>query len=327
MTATQATAPPTEQRYGGHRLAPEFYEPARVPPEVARFAGGLDTLPVGSPGKVGVLQLEVARTPRATELVGHYQKSPLLIMRPLYYDPVRPDMPYVYLMSTGAGVMQGDRLRTDLVFGPGTSTHVTTTAFTKVLKMKHDYAVAQTSLDVGPGAFVEYLPDPVIAFSDARLYQRTHVRLHPGGTLVAGETFVAGRLALGERHEYAVVAADLEVERPDGTVVATDRIRLSPSERETGGLAVLGDHDVMSTLFVFTEQAPAREIADVLHEALAPARDDGVESGVSVLPGDSGAWVRLLGDDIEQVTRPLEQAWRSIRIHLTGHAAPAIRKN
>ncbi|MEK8225312.1 hypothetical protein NKG05_03025 [Oerskovia sp. M15] len=66
-----------------------------------RHSSTPDTLATGSPGKVGLLELEFGKNERGTELVHHYQKSPLQIMRPLYYDPLRPDMPYTYLMSTG----------------------------------------------------------------------------------------------------------------------------------------------------------------------------------------------------------------------------------
>ncbi|NPC96657.1 urease accessory protein UreD [Nocardioides sp. zg-DK7169] len=317
--------PPVAAGYGGHRLDPGHYEPVRVPAEVARLSGVPDTLPSGSPGKVGVLELEFARNERGTELVGHYQKSPLQIMRPLYYDLARPDMPYTYLMSTGPGIVQGDRLRTDLVFGPGTSAHVTTAAYTKVLKMEHDYAVAQTNITVGDDAFVEFLPDPVIAFADARFYQRTAVTLSPSATLVLGETLVSGRLARDERHAYSVLATDLEVRRPDGTVVALDRVRLTPTDGVTGGLAVLDDHDVLSMLYVLTERVPAGEIADLLHDTLTPFTD--LVLGVSALPGDAGAWVRILGDDTLSVGQALTRAWKALRPVLTGTEAPLIRKN
>lgn len=312
--------------YGGPRLRPEHYEPARVPPEVARYSGVPDTLPTGSPGKVGLLELGFARTARATELVRHYQKSPLQIMHPLYLDPLRPDLPSTYLMSTGGGILQGDRLRTDLAFGPGTSAHVTTSAYTKVLRMEHDYAVAQVNVDVADDAYVEYLPDPVIAFTDARLYQRTCVTLADSATLVTGETLVAGRLARGERHRYGVLAADFEVRRPDGALVAVDRVRLTPDEGRTGGLAVLDDRDVLGMLYVLTPLAPAAELTDLLHATLAPA-SAGLALGVSALPGDTGAWVRILGDDPVAVARAHLLAWRALRLRLTGLPAPAVRKS
>lgn len=313
--------------YGGYRVQPGYYEPVRVPPEVARYGNTTGLLPPGSPGKVGVLQLEFGLNGPQTQLVGHYQKSPLQIMRPLYWDPLRPDMPYTFLMSTGGGIVEGDRLRTDLSFGPGTSAHVTTSAHTKVHRMKDGYAVAQVDLRIGPDAYVEYLPDPLIVFAEARLYQRTTVTLDGSATLLAGETLVAGRLARGEQHRYTVLATDFEVRRPDGTLVAVDRVRLSPEDGGTGGPAVLGDRTVLAMLYVLTSSAPTVELGDLLHGVLAPTAAEGdLHVGVSTLPGDAGVWVRIVGNDREAVSRANDLAWRALRLRLTGHEAPAVRK-
>ncbi|MBD7997581.1 urease accessory protein UreD [Oerskovia gallyi] len=313
--------------YGGYRLEPPHYEPERVPQEVLRHSSTPDTLAAGSPGKVGLLELEFARNDRGTELVHHYQKSPLQIMRPLYYDPLRPDMPYTYLMSTGGGILQADRLRTDLLFGPGSSAHVTTSAHSKVYRMEHDYAVAQTNVVVAEDAYVEYLPEPVIPFADSRFYQRTCVTLHESGTLVAGETVFAGRLARDERHRYAVFASDFEVRRPDGRIVALDRVRLVPEDGRTGGLAVLGDRDVLAMLYVLTPLVPPTQLADLLHSVLAERFEEDLFIGVSALPGDAGVWVRIVGDDTGAVASANTVAWRAVHQVLTGIEAPLIRKS
>jgi urease accessory protein len=320
------------------RLVPSHFEPARVPPEVA-VHGAEDpagVLRVGSPGKVGVLELGFERRGPRTELVDHYQKAPLQIMRPLYYDESRPDMPYTYLMTTGGGVLQGDRQRTDLRFGPGTSSHTTTQAHTKLYRMEHGYATARLAIDAAEGAYVEYLPDPVIPFTGARFYQRTDVTLDPTATLVLGETLYAGRLSRDERHAYDVYASDLEVTRPDGRPVVVDRMRLVPGHGagdggrigggRVGGPAVLAGHDVVSTLYVVSPLAPAAVIANRLHEALGATAADGARWGVSTLPDDAGAWVRLLGDDTVAMATALRLAWGTVRELLTGRPAPAIRK-
>lgn len=323
--APLADEPPT----GGppERLSPQRFEPARVPPEVAGHGGGGGVLGVGRPGKVGVLELAFERLGPRTELVHHYQKAPLQIMRPLYYDEARPDIPYTYLLTTGGGVLHGDRQRTDLRFGPGTASHTTTQAHTKLYRMEQGYATALVGLDIAAEAYVEYLPDPVIPFAGSRFYQRTHVTLDPSATLVLGETLYAGRLSRGERHAYDVFASDLGVDRPDGRPVVVDRVRLVPGDGPVVGPAVLGGHDVVSTLYAVTPLAPAALIADRLHEALAEGVVGAdVRFGVSTLPDDSGAWLRLLGDDTVAMATALRRAWGTVRELLLGVPAPAIRK-
>ncbi|WP_411293226.1 urease accessory protein UreD [Streptomyces sp. CBMA156] len=321
------------------RLDPRHYEPDRVPAEVLRYAGTPDTLAVGRPGKVGLLELAFEEVGGRTELTGHYQKSPLQIMRPLYFDPARPDLAVTFLMSTGGGILQADRLRTDLRCGAGTAVHLTTQAATKVYRMEHDYATQLVNLTAGPRAYVEYLPEPVIPFVDSRLYQRTVLTVDPAATVLAGETVLAGRLARGERNAYRVFASDLEVRRPDGGLVALDTVRLVPARAGSGagggaggagvtGPAVLAGHDVMSSLYVLSPLAPAARIADILHEAVAghgwPGGD--LLYGVSVLPQDSGAWLRLLGSDTRACAAALRAAWDAVRRLLIGVPAPELRK-
>nr|WP_223183083.1 MULTISPECIES: urease accessory protein UreD [unclassified Streptomyces] len=284
-----------------------------------------DTLAPGAPAKVGVLDLAFAVRGGRTELVRRYQKTPLQIMRPLWIDPLRPDTAYVYLMATGGGVVQADRYRIDAHCGPGAHVHLTTQAATKIFRMEWDYASQLVHLGVAPGAYLEYLPDPLIAFRESRFYQRTRVTVAPGATAVVGETLTAGRLARGERHDYRVLASDLEITRPDGTLLALDTQRLLPGADRRGvtGPAVFAGHDHLATLFVVSDLRPAREIADTLHRAL-DGRD--LTYGVSVLPEECGAWLRLVEDSPVRTAAAVAAAWRAVRLLLTGSPAPDLRK-
>lgn len=300
-----------------------------VPGIVTGYAGTPETLPPGSPGKDGVLELEFVLVGDRTEIGHRRQQPPLQIMRPLYVDPQRPDLPVVYLMSTGGGLVQGDRMRFEFDCRPGTSVHLTTQASTKVQRMDTDYAAQTVSLRVGPGAFVEYLPEPLIPFAGARLHQRTAVTVDAAATVVLGETVLAGRLARDERHRYDVFASDLEISRPDGTLLAVDTVRLQPSDSDVTGPAVFGDHDVMGTLYVISPLASASALADAVHDAILGAKDfapEGVHAGVSVLPGDCGVWLRVLGADTESVGAFVRAAWDAARRLLIGVPAPHIRR-
>ncbi|MEU6478519.1 urease accessory protein UreD [Streptomyces sp. NPDC047017] len=284
-----------------------------------------DTLAAGRPGKVGLLELRYARVGDRTELVDRYQKSPLQIMRPLYVDPARPDMPVTYLMSTGGGIVQADRNRVDIDCGAGAAVHLTTQAATKLHRMEFDHATQVVHLTAGADSYVEYLPDPLIPYRDARFYQQTLVTADPTATVLLGETIAAGRLARDERHAYRLLYSDLEISRPDGELLVVDTVRLDPHESgSVTGPAVFGGHDLMATLYALTPLAPAAEVADTLHEALAGT---GPAFGVSVLPDDCGAWARIMGSDPPVVARALRAAWDALRRLLIGVPAPDLRKS
>ncbi|MEU8322219.1 urease accessory protein UreD [Nonomuraea sp. NPDC048881] len=305
------------------RLAAGHYTIDSVPADVARHAGVPDTLPVGSPGKVGVLELAFERRGGRTELTGHFQKAPLQIMRPHYYDPARPDLPYVMVMSTGGGVLQGDRHRLDVACGAGASVHVTTQAATKLYRMEQDYATQLVSLTAGPDGYLEYLPDPVIPFAGSRFYQRTLVSAGPGATVIVGETVLAGRLARGERHAYTAYCNDLDVRDAGGGLLFADPLRLVPDRAPVTGPAMFGEHGVLSSLYVITSAVPAAELAGALHEVAAGS---GLPGGASTLPNGAGAWARLLGPESPPVLAALERLWDLARRAVTGHPAPDRRK-
>ena len=306
------------------RLAPEHYEIACLPPEVAALASRPDTLGPGSPAKVGILDLEFALRGDRTELTGRYQKTPLQIMRPLYVDPEVPGMAFTYVMATGGGVAQADRYRQDLVCGPGTQALFTTQAATKVYRMEHDYATQRVHLTAGEGAYVEYVPDAVIPFAGSRFHQSSVVTADETATVVYAETVTAGRLARGERHEYTVFTSDLEIRRPDGTLLAVDTMRLRPED--IGGVTgpgVFAGYDHVASVHVISSRRPAREIADTLHGSLEGAD---VLHGASVLPDECGAWTRILGREQPSVTAAVHAAWDAVRGLLLGHPAPDLRK-
>ncbi|WUI02727.1 urease accessory protein UreD [Spirillospora sp. NBC_00431] len=264
-----------------------------VPAAVNEHAAVPDTLPVGSPGKDGVLELSFAVAGGRTELTGHFQKAPLHITRPLYLDADRPGMPCVMFMSSGGGVLQGDRYRLRLDCGAGTSVRFTTQTATRLYRMEHDYATQTVELGAAPGSYVEYLPETTIPFSGSRFYQRMTVAVDADATVVLGDKVMAGRLARGERHAYTAYCTDLDVHDPRGRLIFADPLRLVPGERTVTGPGVMGGSGLMASLYVVTGSRPAREVAGVLHETLAATEPRG---GAGVLPGDRGAWARVLGD-------------------------------
>ncbi|GAA4236488.1 hypothetical protein GCM10022254_46240 [Actinomadura meridiana] len=279
--------------------------PDALPVEVAGHASVPDTLPVGSPGKDGVLELAFRSVDGRTELTSQFQKAPLHITRPLYLDGDRPGMPCVMFMSSGGGILQGDRYRMRLDCGSGTSVRFTTQTATRLYRMEHDYAVQTVELDVGEGSYVEYLPEPTIPFTDSRFYQRMAVTVGPNTTVLLGDRVMAGRLARGERHAYTAYCTDLDVQDTQGRLLFADPLRFVPAERTPAGPTAMDDAGTMASLYVVSQARPARELADALHEALTGT---GVRGGAGVLPGDHGAWARMLGGESPETDATFSRA-------------------
>jgi urease accessory protein len=299
--------------------------PADLPDEFAALDEPVEGgLPVGAPGKVGVLDLSLARCGGTTRVVRQYQRAPLHVYRPIHLDENLPGMAFVFVQQFGDGYVDGDRCRIDLDCGPGSAVHVTTQAATNVYRAQRNFATQLVNLHAGPGAVVEYLPDAVVPFRGARLFQRTRLTADVDSTAIVGDVLLPGRVARGELHAYDLYWAETEARRPDGSLLFADVIRLCPAEGgDPRSLALLGGHDVLATLHVVTQTRRADEIVELVREA---SSGEGVLAGVSELPNGCGVCARFLGPTSKEVRAAWTNAWNAARLALLGAPVPNLRK-
>jgi urease accessory protein len=309
----------------GLRDDPRWYSPDELPAEFRAFDTPVEGLPAGSVTKLGLLDLDLAPSEGATRIVRQSLHGPLYILRPIYTDPGRPDMAFIYALQMGDGLVQGDRYRIDLDCAPGSAVHFTTQAATKLYRMHDNFATQIVDLRAGDGAYVEYLPDPIIPFRDARFYQRTRLKLAATASVILGEILLPGRVAYGEVHAYTLYCADTEVSGLDGTPLVIDRVKLAPTAVSPRSPGLLGPYDVLATLYIVTRKVPARELSDCLHRRLAAQTS--VQAGVSELPNGCGVAVRMLGASSPEVRAAFHLAWNEARLRLIGVPAPDLRKS
>jgi urease accessory protein len=298
---------------------------AGLPDEFAALDRPLEGgLPVGAPGKVGVLELTLVRHGGTTRIERQYQRAPLHTYRPIHLDANLPEMAFVFVQQFGDGFVDGDRCRIDIDCGADAAVHVTTQAATNLYRAERNFAAQLVDLRAARGAVLEYLPDPVVPFRGSRFFQRTRVTADPDSTVILAEVVLPGRVARGELHAYDLYWAETEARRPDGTLLLADTLRLRPVEGEgPRSLALLGERDVVATLYVLTQRAPAGELVELLRRALAGSD---VLAGVSELPNGCGVSARFLGPTSKSVRAALANAWNAARLALLGAPAPDLRK-
>ena len=305
--------------------APAWSAPAGLPGEFVALDRPVDGgLPVGAPGKVGVLELALVRRGGTTRVEHQYQRAPLHVYRPIHLDANLPEMAFVFVQQFGDGFVDGDRCRIDIDCGADAAVHVTTQAATNLYRAENNFATQLVDLRAGRGAVLEYLPDPVVPFRGSRFFQRTRVTADPESTVILGELLLPGRVARGEIHAYDLYWAETEARRPDGTLLFADVLRFRPAEGEgPRSLALLGGRDVIATLYVLTQRTCAAELVQLLRRAMS---GDDVLAGVSELPNDCGVSARFLGPTSKAVRAALTSAWSAARLALLGAAAPDLRK-
>ena len=308
------------------RHDPAWYTPAGLPDELAVFDDPVEgELRVGAPGKVGLLELVLARHGGTTRVVQQYQRAPLHVYRPIHLDPNRPDMAFVFVQQSGDGFVDGDRCRIDVDCGADTAVHLTTQAAANLYRAERNYASQLVNLRVGPRAILEYLPDPVLPFRASRFFQRTRVTVEPGSTAILSDVLLPGRVARGERHVYDLYWAEIEALDHHEKLLFADVVRFAPGEwGASSSMGILGAYDVVATIYVLTRLHASSGLVDLLRRALSAESD--VLAGVSELPNECGVAVRMLGPTSKAVRAALRNAWDATRRALLSAPAPDLRK-
>jgi urease accessory protein len=139
------------------------------------------------------------------------------------------------IVQTVSGAIQGDdRLLQRLHVGPGAVAHVTTQGATTVYRAPPNLsATDDVGLSVGDDALLEYLPEPRIPFPESSLSQQVTLRVAASWAAILSDGFVLHDPA-GAGRSFRQFASQTVIERPDGGVLATDRIELDGMPRRPG---------------------------------------------------------------------------------------------
>lgn len=274
--------------------------------------------PPGQSGSLDVTAERVADRTRITEL---RCRAPLQAMRPHYLDPALPDMAFLTIASPAGGVLQGDRLDLRVRLAADARLHLDTQGATRLYRAPLVAAEMTTALTLEPGAYLEYLPDPYIPYAGSRFRARTECIVAEDATLILAEIVTAGREAHGERHRFESFESRLLISRPGGEPVAADAVMLDRREAITAP-GRLGGYTVVGTLVVVH---PGFE-PEHLRPALADMPGRPTLAGASSLPGEAGAWLRVLAGSAEDAADVLWAAFALARIAVLGAGLPPTRR-
>ena len=191
-------------------------------------------------------ELVFRRAARRTFLAFQRTPHPFHITRPFYF-PNDPDgMASLYLQSSSGGLYGDDHLTLMVTACADTAVQVTTQASTIVHAARGGETRQDLALHVEAGAYLEYLPDPVILFGGARLTTSVRAAVEAGGCLLMTESFLAHDPdGLGESFEH--FESDTQIFIGEGEEAAVvERMRLSGKRwarevgRQAGGFGCFG---------------------------------------------------------------------------------------
>ena len=301
--------------------APDF--PDALPgPEFAKFRDEPPQMRSGARGKRGALTLGFERRGERTVLADLATRTPCLASRALHCDAAMPDMPWLFMITSTGCVLQGDRLHTGITLKAGARAHVTTQSATKVHAMDANYGLMTQTIALEDGAYLEFLPDPLLVHGGARFASRTRITIAPSATLLCSEIVQPGRKYHRSEEALAVTLLSLELaaRRPDGSLLMSERLALDPQETPPRQAGVMGGFDVFANVVLLTPKANAERVA-----ARLPAGVDferGLAHGACWLPNDAGLIYKALGRETAQVKEAVHAFWAIARGEVAGAPIP-----
>ena len=276
----------------------EFCLPEDVPKEVGFYNKPTTQLDVGQAGKVGFLgiNLEYDSDRNKTVITKQESQVPLYVQKALHYDESIPSMAHVFILSPSGGVLQGDRYRTDITSQNNAIAHITTQGATRIYKMDENYATQIINLKVNKNSYLEFIPQQLIPYNNARYYQKVTFNVDETSTLLYSETLVPGRTAMGELFEYDICYLKTILENDSKNIQFFDSCMLQPKKQKMNIIGMFGRYTVLSTVYLITKNNISK-----LNEKINLIFNDNDEvvGGSSILPNDSGLCVRILSNSTE----------------------------
>ncbi|NJO36924.1 MAG: urease accessory protein, partial [Rhizobiales bacterium] len=132
-----------------------------------------------------------------TVLADLYQQGSAKVRFPKVFDGAPPE---AVLINLAGGITGADCLQQTIHLEAGAHAVVTTQAAEKIYRASAGSTPASVTntVSVGADAFAEWLPQETIFFDGGRLRRRFAADLHPTARLIACESMVFGRTAMGE---------------------------------------------------------------------------------------------------------------------------------
>ena len=264
---------------------------------------------------------------RATSRLGRTEIDPLCWRIPFqwqgYHYQDHDDQPFMLLLNSGGGFVEGDVAHFHAVLEPGTRALFTTTASSKFYKCPGG-AVSREIVDlhVGEDALLEFCPDEAIPFARSRAHRINRIAMAPSSRLFATDMVSAGRVhyGAGEVFRFDHLVSEFRI-AIGGRLAALDRLVATAPETIAALERLWLGRLHMATAFAYApDLAPGVE--DGVHEAIAGV--EGTEAGVTRI--GQLVIVRILSHETWQAHEALFNAWAALRPAVAGKDARPILK-
>ena len=218
----------------------------------------------------GVLELDVENRQGRTVAKNVYFQGAFKVMRPVYHNNY--SYPCYYLLNPGGGYLDGDKYRMRVTLDEKAQLTLTTQSATKVYKTPNTHAYQETTFYLKKDSYLEYLPDALIAYKDARYYQKNVVHMEKGSTLLYSDILTPGWSPEGKQFSYDMLRLKSEIYM-DNELVAFDHIKLQPESQHMNELGFMEGYTHLGSFIVVGEKTND-DLLDRLYETIQKESGD-----------------------------------------------------
>jgi urease accessory protein len=251
----------------------------------------------------GVARLTVAAEGGATRLVENYQSGSAR----LRFPRATGGEPFAaVLVNTAGGITGGDRFSWSIAVGHHAAAAVASQAAERIYRRSAGDATVETALTVADGGSLDWLPQETILFDRSSLKRTLTADISPSARLLAVESIVLGRAAMGETARDVTVRDSWRIRR-GGRLVFADGLRFDgDSEATLAGTTTGNGARALATVVLV---APDAESA--IDHARAALLEKCSETGVSAWNGMLVA--RLIAPDGQALSADVTRLIETLR--------------
>lgn len=292
-----------------------------TPIELTPYLRQPPAMAAGAAGKRGEVVMHFEATPEGRSLLRHlYRRTPLIVQQALYFDEELPELPCVYILSSGGPNVDGDRYRQEIRLGKGAMAHISTGAATKIAPMNYNYSELVQEFVLDDGAYLEYLPEQTIPCRSARYRSDCRITISPSATLFYSEIYNSGRRHHnGEHFDYDLLSLSTSAERPDSTQLFGEKMVIVPSEISPAQRWIMAEYDTFATVFILTPPSSA----EAIYRQIESHRREFSAVGVTHLPMESGLMCRIITKGSDRAKKIVRELCSIVRQEIKGRPLPA----
>ena len=291
--------------------------------EMAPYLTEPEAMYIGAPGKHGYLRMGFELDKSGKSIMRDLDRRvPLIVQQELYFDEGMPEMPCVYILSSGGPNIDGDRYQQDIYLKKGSFAWVSTGAATKLAEMKFNYSGLVQNITLEEDCYLEFMPEQVIPCRHTRFISDTKIVIDPSATLFYSEIFTGGRKFYkdGETFAFDILSVCSHAERPDGTQLFREKFVIDPNINQLNSVGVMGKYDVFANVIVATP----KECADKIYEQTDAYIDaeNNISVGITHLPNNAGLLFKVLGTNTSNVKKAVRNFCNTVRMVVKGKPVP-----